>query len=143
MPRCGTPRTPAARHGLVLAATSCLLAVLLSACSTFAAPADPAEVRGPLKLTSSTIAWDTAPVEQSAEAAFAAPADTTRPYQNRYYYQQLSAADQANYRQMYNTLAAHAGVAYLVGPYDDHLQEIARCVFLDNPEFFYATQGGT
>ena len=64
------------------------------------------------------------------------------PYEQRYYYRNLSDADQERYRLIFEAVASHSECAYLLEPYDDRFQDVARAVMMDCPEFFYFDTGG-
>ena len=114
---------------------ACLLAaciLVLASC----APMRP-EVQAP-----DTRFGEQVPNVQSADDCFSVDDSASRPYANRYYYSQLPENLKAGYRSLYAALAAHAPDTWYAGSYDEQMQLIARSLFMDCPEFFYASMRG-
>ena len=86
--------------------------------------------------------WDVAANVQSADDDFAVNDNLGRPYEGRYFYSQLSPNMQQGYRALYTALTAHAPNTWYVGEYNEDMQLIARSLFMDCPEFFYARMSG-
>ena len=80
---------------------------------------------------------------QSADDAFSVDDAKTEPYAGRYYYSQLSPTLQQGYRSLYSALMAHAPETWYAGDYHDDMQLVARSLFMDCPEFFYASMRGS
>lgn len=86
--------------------------------------------------------WDTTPIVQTAEGDFTVNDANSASYESRYYYNQLDEAQQEQYRRLFTALMAHSETASYVGDYNESMQTVARAVFLDCPEIFYARMGG-
>ncbi len=86
--------------------------------------------------------WDTTPNVQSADDDFAIDDQRRYPYENRYFYTQLDDDLKVGYRSLYAAMSAFAPTVWYPGDYNDSMQLIARSVFMDCPEFFYARMIG-
>lgn len=99
----------------------------------------------PTSATSEAETFDsvsTTPIVQTAENDFAVNDADGAPFEDRYYYNQLTDQQKTQYRVLYTTIITHSPMATYAGPYNDSMQTVSRALFLDCPELFYAHSGG-